>query len=83
MTASVTFSTRNFAALTTSFLSTNAEISSGAYCLSFTLNRTAPSGRSLPVPQVLPDRSGRGRPGVDPGRVSPSGSGVGVFRVTR
>lgn len=44
MTASVTFSPRNFPASEASLRSTKAEISSGAYGLSRTLNRTAPSG---------------------------------------
>ena len=44
MTASVTRSPRNFEASSTSLRSTSAETSSGAYSLSRTLNRTAPSG---------------------------------------
>ena len=44
MTASVTFSPRNFDASSASLRSTSAEISSGAYDLPRTLNRTAPSG---------------------------------------
>ena len=46
ITASVIFSPRNFAASATSLRSTSAEISSGAYRLSRTWNRTAPSGPS-------------------------------------
>ncbi len=44
MTASVTRSPRNFEASSDSLRSTSAEISSGAYSRSRTLNRTASSG---------------------------------------
>jgi len=46
MTASVTFSPRDFPASSASFRSTCALISSGAYCLPFTSKRATPPGPS-------------------------------------